>query len=143
MPKAKNKRQEELQKLLFPIHKNQWKRAYKKLIIKISGLKSKYKVDIEDKILEAYGKPCPYCGKRMSMVKSEQFSVDHVNPTSRGGENCLENMEIICTRDNRSKGVLNKQEYQSILDLINNFEPEAKQYVKSKLGAKLVYFNKK
>jgi len=139
MPKPKNKKQAEYMKLLLPIHGNQWQRAYKKLIAKISRLKSNYKLDLKEKILEAYGKDCPYCGKRMSMRKDERFSVDHIIPTSRGGENSLINTEIICERCNRAKGMLNKDEYKKLLALINTFPCEALAYVKSKLGAKLVY----
>jgi hypothetical protein len=44
------------------------------------------------------GEACKVCGS------TRDLTVDHVIPLSRGGENSLENMQILCRKHNSSKG---------------------------------------
>jgi hypothetical protein len=49
-----------------------------------------------------YNFTCLKCGKRPAT------SIDHVKPLSEGGQNTLENLQLLCTNDNKAKG--NKEE---------------------------------
>ena len=44
---------------------------------------------------------CQYCGCRRS---SQELTLDHILPRSRGGETCWENVVTACTRCNAKKG---------------------------------------
>ena len=44
---------------------------------------------------------CQYCGGR---VTRNEFTYDHVNPRSRGGKTCWENVVVACTPCNQKKG---------------------------------------
>ena len=47
------------------------------------------------------GYSCQYCGVR---PKSEELTIDHINPRCRGGMTTWENCVVCCTRCNRIKG---------------------------------------
>jgi hypothetical protein len=49
-------------------------------------------------LAERDGKTCKVCGC------TRDLTVDHIVPLSRGGENSLENMQILCRKHNSSKG---------------------------------------
>jgi hypothetical protein len=49
-------------------------------------------------VLDFYGRTCLKCGK------TPATSIDHVKPLSLGGENVIENCQLLCTEDNKGKG---------------------------------------
>ena len=53
----------------------------------------------------------PYC--RVEMLGA--YSVDHVIPVSRGGSNNPDNLQLMCTPCNSSKGALTMDEWMSLL----------------------------
>jgi hypothetical protein len=55
--------------------------------------------DIRVIVNNAIGKPCPYCGVALTI---SNFSLDHMEPTSRGGNHCLTNLVVCCERCNQS-----------------------------------------
>lgn len=59
---------------------------------------------------------CYYCGKE---ITTENLSIDHAIPLSRGGTNALSNLRICCKQCNFEKD--NKTEYEYIHNL-NPFE---------------------
>lgn len=62
-------------------------------------------ISFEDKCL-INGKSnyrCAKCGKKL-LVTDEDFSVDHVMPISKGGDNDLRNMVGLCVECNQAKG---------------------------------------
>jgi 5-methylcytosine-specific restriction endonuclease McrA len=68
--------------------------------------------DIRVLVNNAIGKPCPYCGVALTI---SNFSLDHLEPTSRGGHHCLTNMVVCCERCNQTKGPLTAQEFEALL----------------------------
>jgi hypothetical protein len=50
-------------------------------------------------IKEAFGCKCAYCG-----VKSEQLTLDHIHPKTKGGEDLATNIVPACQRCNHEKG---------------------------------------
>jgi len=50
-------------------------------------------------IKEAFGCKCAYCG-----VKSEQLTLDHIHPKTKGGEDLATNIVPACQRCNHRKG---------------------------------------
>ena len=131
-PEPKNK----LQALWMPIlkpHHTQWEVAYRKIRTKISGVKARYGFDISKHILYSYGQPCPYCGHKL---KYQNMSVDHMTPQSKGGEDSLDNIEVICGRCNRRKGTLDKKAYELLIGLIKDyFIEEDQRYIFRKLSS--------
>ena len=56
---------------------------------------------VRKKILERDGEVCQICGVTGDDVK---FQVDHIYPRSLGGDNRVENLQVLCDWCNRSKG---------------------------------------
>ncbi len=71
--------------------------------------------DLRVIVNNAIGKPCPYCGVALTI---SNFSLDHMEPTSRGGDHCLTNLIVCCDRCNQTKGPLTTQEFQALLDFL-------------------------
>lgn len=46
---------------------------------------------------------CQYCGKKSNSKNSDQFSLDHVLPSSRGGKNTWTNLVCCCVKCNVKK----------------------------------------
>jgi len=134
VPNPKNKKQAEYYEILFPVHKHQWLRAYKKFINKISSFKARYRLDnIKTLFKENYGSECPYCG---CVLNVNNMSLDHITPIARNGNNIEKNIQVTCKVCNRRKGRLTDKEYRELLKLIDGFEKQARQYVLAKLSGK-------
>ena len=70
------------------------------------------------------GFKCDYCGCRMSALGSGErtsFSFDHMTPLSKGGNNTVANLAVVCNECNSLKGVL---DLQTFLRLVNQVSPE-------------------
>jgi 5-methylcytosine-specific restriction endonuclease McrA len=52
-------------------------------------------------ILLRDGNRCMYCGRRLA---SDELTLDHVHPKSRGGKGTWENLVACCASDNHRKG---------------------------------------
>ena len=75
---------QDFKKVLVPVHGTHWQKAYKKLLRKISALKSSLKrraiesgtkfdielIDIKKMFLGIYGNSCKYCPKKLNYRKS-------------------------------------------------------------------------
>jgi 5-methylcytosine-specific restriction endonuclease McrA len=134
MPDAKNKLQMKWKPLLFPIHKHQWVKAYKKLRIKISGYKSHYGLEcIETLIEQVYGLGCPYCDR---ILDYRTISVDHDIPVSRGGESLAKNIQISCLICNRRKGRMTGEEYRTLLNYLESYDEVVINYILMKLSSR-------
>lgn len=72
------------------------------------------------KLLRWEGKPCPYCGIRMTRTQGWgrpcSPSRDHRIPLSRGGPNVPDNLLICCRRCNERKGSLDEEEFAAWKD---------------------------
>jgi len=55
--------------------------------------------------------PCALTGRPIDFHKPETYEYDHIQPLSRGGENTLSNLQILCPEANQAKGSLTDQEF--------------------------------
>ena len=131
--------------VLFPIHKTFWERVHKKLLRKISTLKSSLKrrshecgvifditsKDLKELFLEFYGKECRYCDK---ILRINTIVCDHIVPLSKGGDSIKENLQLICRSCNSRKGPLNEKDFLNIVKWISKQSIEVKQYLLRKLA---------
>jgi len=131
--------------VLFPIHKTFWERVHKKLLRKISTLKSSLKrrsydcgvifditsKDLKELFLEFYGKECRYCDK---ILRINTIVCDHIVPLSKGGDSIKENLQLICRSCNSRKGPLNEKDFLKIVKWISKQSIEVKEYLLRKLA---------
>jgi len=64
-------------------------------------------------VLEKFsGTPCcGLCGTACDFKNSKSYSFDHYVPKSRGGDNSLENMQLLCTQCNMMKHAMLQEEF--------------------------------
>jgi 5-methylcytosine-specific restriction endonuclease McrA len=55
--------------------------------------------------------PCALTGRPIEFNKPETYEYDHIQPLSRGGDNALSNLQILCPEANQAKGSLTDQEF--------------------------------
>ena len=70
---------------------------------------------------------CAYCGCRLTASGRGKVEMDHAVPISRGGGAGTENLRLCCHGDNAAKGPLTESEYQSLLLLLDTWDPGAAQ----------------
>ena len=62
---------------------------------------------------------CRYTGKTLCWTRPEEYQYDHIVPRSRGGENTLENLQIISKEANQAKGDMTHEEFVNFIKLVN------------------------
>lgn len=64
-------------------------------------------------VLKKFGKhfPCALTGRPIDFYKPETYEYDHIQPISRGGDNTLNNLQLLCPEANQAKGRLTDQEF--------------------------------
>ena len=111
--------------------------------VKIKRKRRTWSKNLREKVYQKSNHVCHYCE---SKFKSEQLTLDHFIPLSKGGEDCFDNLKTACKRCNFAKKGIhplkNKKEYQGFLekarrigDLRNNqlnFHEGIRDYVKNK-----------
>ena len=136
---------EDFEKVLVPIHGAYWQRAYKKLLRKMSVLKSSLKrrsidADVKFQIelpelkkmfLKTYGGECNYCSK---ILTYRNIACDHIIPLSKGGDSVIENLQLICKTCNTRKGPLDEKDFSMLLQLVIELPEEISKYVLRKLA---------
>ena len=55
--------------------------------------------------------PCALTGRPIDFNKPETYEYDHIQPISRGGDNTLSNLQMLCPEANQAKGRLTDQEF--------------------------------
>ena len=55
--------------------------------------------------------PCALTGRPIEFNKPETYEYDHIQPISRGGDNTLSNLQLLCPEANQAKGSLTDQEF--------------------------------
>ena len=55
--------------------------------------------------------PCALTGRPLDFNKPETYEYDHIIPTSRGGDNTIDNLQIVCPEANRAKQNLTDEEF--------------------------------
>ena len=139
------KEKERFKLVLFPIHKTFWERVHKKLLRKISTLKSSLKrrsyehgvlfnisnKDLKELFLKLYGRECRYCDKTLRI---NTMVCDHIVPLSKGGDSTKENLQLICRSCNSRKGPLKEEDFLRIVKWISKQSMEVKDYLLRKLA---------
>ena len=77
-----------------------------------------------DELIEKLGDnpKCYLTGKEIDLSKSGSYSLDHIVPKSKGGENSLENCGLTCREANQAKSDLDLEEFVSLCQaVIDNF----------------------
>ena len=83
-----------------------------------------------DLVLAALFRPCPYCRET---VRLRKWSFDHKKPVQRGGTNQKRNVQIICSRCNRTKSVVAHRPFRKILRYMRRY-PAAYKELLSRLA---------
>ena len=136
---------EDFKQVLVPIHGNFWQKAYKKLLRKISTLKSSLKrrseehnvkfdidlITLKEMFRDIYGKPCVYCDK---ILTYRNIACDHIIPVTKGGDSIPENLQLICKACNTRKGPLNEEDFALLIHLVQELPDEINVYVMRKLA---------
>jgi CRISPR/Cas system Type II protein with McrA/HNH and RuvC-like nuclease domain len=66
---------------------------------------------------------CYLTGKEIDLSKSRTYSLDHIIPRSKGGDNSLENCAIACSEANQAKSNLSLEEFISLCQsVVDNFK---------------------
>lgn len=136
---------EDFKKVLVPVHGTYWQRAYKKILRKISTLKSslkkrskenniKFDIDsptLKKMMVKVYGKDCKYCSKTLNY---RTMVCDHIIPVIKGGPSVKENLQFICKSCNTRKGPLDEKDFDLLMDLVQELPDELENYVMRKLA---------
>lgn len=75
-------------------------RKRKKEIGEYQGQRRNYRDDWSDRITKVVY-VCPMCRREFDL---DDLEVDHIIPVSIGGPETLDNLRLLCTKDNRKKG---------------------------------------
>ena len=98
----------------------------------------KFELDIEEireMIYEAYGAPCKYCSRQLTL---KNLVFDHTLPVSKGGESIRSNLQIICKPCNAVKGSLDNEELQLLLNWLDTIPPELARNIKIRLARGII-----
>ena len=79
---------------------------------------------------------CYYCNMKLNM---ENYTIDHLQPTSRGGNCSFTNLRPCCKNCNRAKGAMSELEYFELLNIIQSWEDSGKKLL-SRLRAATYQF---
>jgi 5-methylcytosine-specific restriction endonuclease McrA len=136
---------------LEKVHRHWSKKVYTKLQRKLSNLMSSLKMRTEDKdgsrfdvtkdqleskLFEAYGKPCPYCNRILKIGKKDGIVCDHIVPLSAHGDSVIENLQFICSICNTRKDVLSHEDFCALLSWLNTQSDALRLHVLGKLSKK-------
>ena len=79
----------------------------------------------------ASSKICVYCNTE---IKIKDYSVDHIQPRSRGGSDAIDNLHLICISCNMMKGNLTDEEFKELLKFLED-KPTVKKIIQQRLKA--------
>ena len=82
---------------------------------KINSVKEKYGITESNTTFI-----CRYTAKILDWTRPAEYQYDHIIPRSRGGENTLENLQIISKEANQAKGDMTHEEFVNFIKLVNS-----------------------
>ena len=100
-----------------------------KASLRVYGIK-----DVERSFIEKWIKEseiCPYCN---TAINIDDYSIDHLQPRSRGGPDTFDNLHLVCKSCNVMKGNLTDSEFKELLAFLND-KPSIKAILKQRLKA--------
>lgn len=79
-------------------------------------------IQLEDILEKIKTNPiCNLTGRLLDVENTNSWHLDHIIPSSRGGDNSLENCQIVCADVNRAKsGLLQEDFIQLCLDVVKH-----------------------
>lgn len=92
---------------------NQTKRQINKSIsAKAHNFQKKMAFNYKD-VYKKYGDvfPCALTGRPLNFNEPHTYEYDHVMPHSRGGDNTIDNLQILCPEANQAKGMMTDPEF--------------------------------
>ena len=78
-----------------------------------------------DQLIEKIGDnpKCYLTGKEIDLTKSRSYSLDHITPRSKGGDNSLDNCGLTCREANQAKSDLSLEDFISLCQsVVDNFK---------------------
>ncbi len=129
MPLTEQQRSKLLARRIGNVYRSQKRRA------KLSGIPLDYGAEkLRDVVRYALQVMvcCPFCGTRLT---ERNFSIDHEQPTSRGGAHAFANLHVTCRRCNEIKGPLSTAEFAQLLAVLLTWPAEARRNVLARLRA--------
>ena len=58
--------------------------------------------------------PCALTGRPLKFNEPHTYEYDHIMPHSRGGDNSLSNLQILCPEANQAKGMMTDDEFKDL-----------------------------
>lgn len=91
------------------------KQVAKSISTKSSTFQRKMTFNYKD-VYVKYGDhfPCSLTGRPLKFNEPNTYEYDHILPTSRGGDNTLSNLQLLCPEANHAKGMMTDDEFKDL-----------------------------
>lgn len=102
---------------------------------RINNISKNY--NCEDVVNKVGKRPvCYLTGVKINLDDASSYSLDHINPTSRGGTNDLSNLGICINEANQAKGSLTVQEFYDLCEKVLAWRDKKRARKKQKKSRK-------
>ena len=58
--------------------------------------------------------PCALTGRPLEFNEPQTYEYDHILPTARGGDNSIDNLQLLCPEANQAKGMMTDDEFKDL-----------------------------
>ena len=58
--------------------------------------------------------PCALTGRPLEFNEPQTYEYDHILPTARGGDNTIDNLQLLCPEANKAKGMMTDDEFKDL-----------------------------